>query len=76
MGPQAKSCAALLGGIPGRPHVQPSDRVAVLTTAKPVLDLTERYKDGLKQHERSVLQHLLTQYLDVERVRLPLGARA
>ena len=56
--------------------MQPSDRVAVLTTAKPVLDLTERYKDGLKQHERSVLQHLLTQYLDVERVRLPLGARA
>ena len=47
---------------------QPSERLAILNTAKPITDLLERYQDGLKQHERSVIRKLLLQYLEVEKV--------
>ena len=52
--------------------LQPSDRASLLGTIKPVTDMLERYKDGLKQHERSVIRNLITQYLSVEKVRKKL----
>ena len=44
-----------------------SDRASLTTVAKPLVELAERYRDGLKQHERAVIRKLLNLYLSVEK---------
>jgi len=50
-------------------ELQASDRMNLTTVAKPLVELAERYKDGLKQHERVVIRKLLNLYLSVEKAR-------
>ncbi|KAI4160750.1 MAG: hypothetical protein LQ342_005463 [Letrouitia transgressa] len=56
-------------------NVRPGDAEILRTALKPLIDVMERYKEGLKVHELDVFSNLLEQYYNIEKLFSSRNAR-